>query len=136
VNEAYMFGIGHDSINSDVCIEARCKRYGWETTCKKCGGDGAVWSSPEAEKACEEWEETPPPTGDGYQLWETVSEGSPVTPVFVTPEELADWLVANDTSVTKGTTREQWLKFINCPGWSPSMVGDANGFRPGVQAVI
>jgi len=28
-----------------------------------------------------------------YQLWETVSEGTPVTPPFATKEELADYLV-------------------------------------------
>ena len=32
-----------------------------------------------------------PPLGDGYQLWETTSEGSPISPVFKTIEELAKW---------------------------------------------
>lgn len=32
-----------------------------------------------------------PPTGDGYQLWETTSEGSPISPIFTTIEELAEW---------------------------------------------
>ena len=30
-----------------------------------------------------------------YQLWETVSEGTPVTPPFPTKEELVEYLVAN-----------------------------------------
>jgi hypothetical protein len=34
-----------------------------------------------------------PPTGKGYQMWETVTEGSPVTPVFTNAEDLAHWLV-------------------------------------------
>ena len=84
---------------------------------------------------CPDWK-IHPPTGDGYQLWETVTEGSPISPVFATPEELADWLVApdNDTSITRGTTRDQWLAMIRGPGWSPSMIeGDGKGVRAGTQ---
>ena len=75
------------------------------------------------------------PKGEGYQLWETVSEGSPVSPVFATPEELAEWLVSpgNDTSITEGTSREQWLAMIRGPGFAFSLVVDDKGVRPGVQ---
>jgi len=137
VNEWSMFGMGHDSINCWVCVCARCKRHGWPETCADCGGDGSKWSSPEAKKIAEDWQEEEPPVGDGYQIWETVSEGSPVSPVFAAPEELADWMVypGNDTSVTEGTTRDQWIAFIRGPGWAPSMIGNGNGLRPGVQAV-
>lgn len=44
-----------------------------------CDGDGSHWESEEAEKLCDEWTEQEPPTGLGYQMWETVSEGSPWT---------------------------------------------------------
>ncbi len=37
------------------------------------------------------WQPTEPPTGEGYQLWETVSEGSPISPVFASTEALAAW---------------------------------------------
>lgn len=43
----------------------------------------------------EAWQETPPPAGDGWQLWENVSEGSPVSPVFKTREELLVWMADN-----------------------------------------
>lgn len=33
-----------------------------------------------------------PPSGQGYQVWETVSEGSPVSPVFSNEAELREWL--------------------------------------------
>ncbi|MGN6103996.1 MAG: hypothetical protein ACTHU0_02730, partial [Kofleriaceae bacterium] len=36
----------------------------------------------------EEWREYEPPEGPGYQLWETTSEGSPMSPVFSTLEAL------------------------------------------------
>lgn len=136
VNAWSLFGMGHDAINQWVCVKARCKREGVPDSCERCDGEGAMWSSPEAKEIAENWEEEQPPEGDGYQVWETVSEGSPVTPVFKTPEELARHLVANDDSVTKGTTFEQWMHFISGPGWAPSMVS-VNGQSPvsGVQAV-
>lgn len=31
-----------------------------------------------------------PPKGDGYQLWETTSEGKPMSPVFATLDELCE----------------------------------------------
>lgn len=36
-----------------------------------------------------------PPMGEGYQLWETTTEGSPVSPVFVTLDELCEWAEKN-----------------------------------------
>ena len=77
-----------------------------------------------------------PPQGDGYQIWETVSEGSPVSPVFENPEDLATWMVNNDKSITQGTTFDGWMKFITGPGWAPSMVYDpVYGLRSGVEAL-
>lgn len=139
LNLAYLHGIGHDSINSFICINARCKKYGFETTCAHCKGDGSVWDSPENKKLAEEWEKQEPPTGEGYQLWEHVSEGSPISPVFSTPEELANWLVTSPNYKwarnDQGTTYEQWLKFIRGPGWAPSFIGSSAGLQTGVQAV-
>lgn len=116
VNEWSIRGFGHDSINQWVCVSAECKRLGVSETCARCNGEGGLWSSPEAKQRAEDWEPVEPPAGEGYQLWQTVSEGSPISPVFATPEELADYLIGPDYSWSKndaGTTREQWLKFIN-----------------------
>jgi hypothetical protein len=134
VNRWSLYGFGHDSINQWVVVSARCKREGVEENCPVCNGHGDIWPSEEEKRIYEAWTETEPPTGDGYQIWETVSEGSPVSPVFATPEELAQWMVENDDSVTKGTTYEQWMAFINGPGWAPSSIVDSSGVRPGVQA--
>ena len=122
VNEWSLSGMGHDSINCSVCIGNRCEREGQEKYCSECHGEGIIWPSKEDEKRYDEWEGTEPPSGEAYQLWETVSEGSPVSPPFMTPEELAAWLRANDTSVTKDTSFEEWVKFIRGPGWSVSAV--------------
>lgn len=55
-----------------------------------------------------------PPKGDGYQLWETTSEGSPKSPVFKTLEELCEWCEENATTFADfKATKEQWMKMLN-----------------------
>lgn len=78
-----------------------------------------------------------PPKGAGYQLWETVSEGSPISPVFKTPDELANWLTSGEyhNRCDAGTTKAQWLSFINGPGWAPSMISDGSTITIGVQTI-
>lgn len=135
VNEWSLGGFGHDAINAGIVIRTECERLGYELLCEKCAGHGEVWRSGADKIASEEWEPEEPPTGEAYQVWETVSEGSPISPAFANPEELAEWLVDNrKNSIDDGTTKEQWMKFILGPGWSCSLVGDENGLRSGVQA--
>jgi len=136
VNEWSLRGMGHDSINCWVCIEARCKREGVDPTCPECKGHGDIWPSEEAKHRYETWEQIEPPIGDGYQIWQTVSNGGPCSPVFATPEELARWMVANDTSVTRGTTYDQWVKWIRGPGLAPSLVCHGGVVENGVVASI
>lgn len=74
-----------------------------------------------------------------FQVWETVSEGTPVTPPFATREELVDYLVANgdfwDHSRRKQKAagrpmemdcdpwkREHATKFVFGIGWAPSAI--------------
>lgn len=83
---------GHDSINCWIVVSAKCERLGLPDTCDACKGEGSVWDSEENRKRHDEWEQIPPPDGDGWQVWETVSEGSPITPVFATADELAAYL--------------------------------------------
>lgn len=54
-----------------------------------------------------------PPEGDGYQLWETTSEGSPITPVFKTLDELCEY--AEEHCTTFGSfkaTKEEWKEML------------------------
>ena len=99
--------------------------------CPDCDGHGIPREKCAAYDA---WERTEPPGGAGYQIWETVSEGSPISPVFATPEELAQHMAGTRWGADKGTSYEQWLKFILGPGCAVSMISDANGIRTGVQA--
>lgn len=127
--------LAHDGLNRSICIETRAKRLGVWGGCDTCDENGRVWSSPEAEAAYHAWTETPVPTGDGYQLWTTTTEGSPMTPVFATPEQLARHCADEGVSTFgySTTTYENWLSFIRGPGWALSMVGDASGLHSGVD---
>lgn len=128
-------GFGHDSINCSVVCRAEAKRLKVPYLCGCCKGNGTLWRSPKHEKMCDKWKETPPPKGKGYQLWETVSEGSPISPVFETPEELARYLVANPWNSTDHCSYETWMKFICGDGWAPSMIMVNGKVMSGVEAV-
>lgn len=49
-----------------------------------------------------------------YQMYETTTEGTPISPVFETPEQLARWLADNKASTFAGmtTSYESWLRMI------------------------
>jgi hypothetical protein len=70
-----------------------------------------------------------------FQLYETVSEGTPVTPAFATREELVEYLVANGDywdqkrraegcSIMRCTPwpRAEAESFVFGAGWAPSMI--------------
>lgn len=119
VNDWSLYGMGHDAINSFVCLRNRCEKQNIEMNCPKCLGECDIWDSPELKELCENWEKEEPPAGEGWQLWETVSEGSPISPVFADPMDLARWLNRNRT---ERLSVNQWFKFITEEGWSPSAI--------------
>jgi hypothetical protein len=68
------------------------KRWG---ICKVCKGHGI---DPAVRRAYERWRRKEPPKGPGYQLWQTTSEGSPISPVFETLDALCAWAETNATT--------------------------------------
>lgn len=100
--------LGHDAINRMILIETRARRLGVYGHCNVCGGSGEMWADPKFEKLHDEWKPIEPPAGEGWQLWENVSEGSPVTPVFATSAELVAHLVAGG---------DAWDRKRGAPGW-------------------
>jgi hypothetical protein len=84
--------MGHDSVNAYVVIKAKCIREGKNHECDKCGGSGEYWRDEEAKNLYQNWEEYPPPKGEGFQLWSTTTEGHPMTPVLSTLEDLCKHL--------------------------------------------
>lgn len=135
VNAWSISGMGHDSINQYIVGKARCAAEGVSDTCEHCAGSGEAPQPDEARALRDAWQQQEPPAGDGYQIWETVSEGSPISPVFATPEELARHMTTTRWGADKGSSYETWLNFINGPGWAPSMIADSNGIRSGVDAL-
>ncbi len=130
VNSWSILSLGHDGINAGVVIEAACAREGLPHLCATCAGNGSVEAHPGQRQAAEAWKSQDPPTGKGWQVWETVSEGSPVTPVFETAETLVDHLVSVGTW-DKAWTRQAAEGFVHGSGWAPTgMFKDGKHFTP------
>jgi hypothetical protein len=91
-----------------------------------------VWKDPKKlyEYLTEEEQMNPPnindymPNGDWYQLFEGVSEGTPLSPPFKTKEELVNWLSNNKDYWDEVWTRERAERMLEC-NYAPSgvMVG-------------
>lgn len=72
-----------------------------------------MWSSPEVMAASEAWEPSEPPVGDGFQLWETTSEGSPISPVFQTLEALCSWAATHATTFgDQRASADEWRSML------------------------
>lgn len=71
-----------------------------------------------------------------YQMYETCSEGTPISPVTDSPEKLACWLADHGASAFAGMTAtyEQWLAMID-EGSSVSMVVSDGRLMSGVEAI-
>lgn len=116
-----------DSIKCFLCEGTGKNLKGKE--CPLCDGSGKVYPIIE------------PPEGyefekkKGYQLWENITEGSPISPVFKTPEELAKYLSKNNCWGSWNTPYETWLKMIKEEGSAPSGVISNKGFQNGVDAL-
>ena len=123
-------------IDGWAACKAEAHRLGLEAECPHCKGEGSLWPSSEVKQFAETWEPFEPPTGEGYQLWETVTEGSPISPVFETPEELAQYMCENPWGADEGTSYEKWLAFIKGPGWAPRLLVGPAGIQSGVEAVV
>ena len=79
-----------------------------------------------------------------YQVYETVSDGTPVTPPFATQDELIDYLVnvgeMAGTQYNRKSSRAAATKFVKEMGWVPSMIVE-NGpsgvtFKEGIEAAV
>ena len=81
-------GWGHDAIDRWHATDAIIKAAGLDPKtwgiCPACQGHGSTEAYEGQRAEAEAWKPSEPPMGEGWQLWETVSEGSPVSPVFAT----------------------------------------------------
>ena len=71
-----------------------------------------------------------------YMMYENTSEGTPISPAFETPEELARWLDDNNASAFADhtATYEQWLRVAK-GGFAPSAVMQGGVMTSGVAAM-
>jgi hypothetical protein len=72
----------------------------------------------------DEYMEKPFKNPIAFQMYETVSEGTPVSPVFKTKEELKEYLIKNgdfwdQTRGTGGWTEKQATRFVEAE-WQPT----------------
>lgn len=103
----------HDSINQHILVKARATRLGVFGFCSLCRGEGRIWQSRQIKRLHDAWKPRNPPRGPGYQLWETTSEGSPVSPVFETLDALCAWCeVHATTSGEARATRDAWKQML------------------------
>lgn len=134
VNEWSLRGFGHDAINASIVVRARCEREGVSDTCPTCQGHAGLEAYPGQRAEAEAWEPSGPPEGEGWQLWETVTAGSPESPVFATAEELAGWM----SDPSRG---EDWVPAATAAafiavGWAPTgMSTAATGPVSGVEFI-
>lgn len=115
--------LGHDAIDNWTATKKVVQAAGLDpetwAVCPTCRGKGDT-ATDEQRAAHDAWEAQDPPQGEGWQLWETVSEGSPVSPVFATEDALAEWMA----DPARG---DRWLplpaaqRFVEA-GWAPSLV--------------
>jgi hypothetical protein len=106
VNAAQHHGVfhpmRHDVINEWLLVLYRCAQACVAAECPACGGTGEREVYPGQRADHDAWTRTDPPSGDGWQLWETTSEGSPVGPVLATAEALACWLTTREGGAAVG----------------------------------
>lgn len=88
---------------------------------------------PKAEHYMPEW---PADVATHLSMYETCSEGTPISPAFATPEELARYLADHGASAFGSTTAsyEAWLATAR-RGFGPSMFITASGVQSGVEAL-
>lgn len=89
-----------------------------------------------------------------FQLWETVSEGTPVSPPFETQEDLIKYLAENGdfwdqrrckerdwetlwggVAGVSGWGQERAERFVLGTGWAPSFIIKDNKLMSGIEAV-
>jgi len=118
VNEAYRDrrAMLHDAINMHLVARFKCEKAGESHLCPACNGAGDTGTT--AQRAAHEaWQPTEPPTGDHIQMWQTISEGSPITPPFPGTEEgrraMAEYLhVDQQDTICSEFTVHDWLNVI------------------------
>lgn len=98
-----------------------CLRNEENDCCDSCKKFAAIknipfssWGCPDFKNILENFmSQFEPPAGEGYQLWETTSEGSPISPVFETLSELSEWCAVHATVCANiKATKKEWKQML------------------------
>ena len=101
------FLMGADPESGGVSICTWCNAY----SKGKCSEEADYCIYSEQNQAL--WRQEPP-KGEGYQLWETTTEGSPLSPVFPSLDELCAWAAENATVYgRKKVSKDVWHQILS-----------------------
>ncbi len=104
VSAPYLMEVAPMSGEDGIC--AQCNAY----SKGECSEETACCIYNEQNRAL--WYQEPP-EGEGYQLWEITTEGSPLSPVFSSLEELCGWVAENVTVCGHEKASEDvWRKIL------------------------
>jgi hypothetical protein len=131
------------ALGFDFPLDASFADHIHEKHGRTCKGD----ANGDHDECLPDWEDAIP-KGEGWQLWQTVSDG-PITPVFATAEELIDFMCEPsrhsddrgnpypDMPGGQGWRREIAEPFVRRQGSAPSFVGiPGRGLISGAEAVV
>jgi hypothetical protein len=120
---------GHDSSDSWKAVKAVIAAAGLDADVwGLCDYDDGLTNEDASARA--NWTPADPPVGECYQVWETVSEGSPISPVFTNAEECAEWVSENESCDLAAARR-----FVDL-GYAPSFSFMTSGLiTTGIQAM-
>lgn len=110
---------------------------GWESAgadILALGFDEWIGDEPDAANFMPQW---PQAERTHYALYETVSEGTPLSPSFATPEELACWLAEHGEGGEGRDRRDYptWLRFIQSGRTSMTLMMVGGQFLDPIVAV-
>lgn len=121
----------------------------FQSACEKWKEGYEAWKTKPRMEDCEWWEYSNPPDREYYRpawtdeerthfmMYSTTTEGTPMSPAFETPEELARWLADTGASSfgSSTATYEQWLRVCK-GGYAPSMIyTPETGIQSGVAGL-
>jgi hypothetical protein len=102
--------------------------------CTTCNGEARLDAYEGQSDDIEAWQPTEPPTGDGWQLWNTAGDPMPISPVCSTADDLAAWMSHPDRG-NRWVPQPTAARFI-AAGWAPTAAGTPDtGIVSGVEWV-
>ncbi len=117
--------------------EGLCNDYrgGWEPKSQRDDMTYTEWAGerPDPAECMPEWQDA---ERTHYMMYEDTTEGTPISPAFASPEELAHWLAATGASAFGGMTAsyEGWLRVAN-GGFAPSLIISDGAMSSGVDGL-